>query len=96
MIINWLSTIFLLLIFIKIQMPILSKFRFRTPFDEFDNYLGEEMNTFSGFTENDIEEEVAEESEEVIAANTKEEINQKNYWNRMVKSIFKFYSDLFQ
>ncbi len=30
-------------------MPILNKFRLRSPVQEFENYLGEEMNTFAGF-----------------------------------------------
>jgi hypothetical protein len=78
-------------------MPVLSKFRLKTPFDEFENYLGEEMNTFSGFfKDNYVEEEIVESIEETIVEKEEEKIIQKSLWNRLKQSIFKFSSELFQ
>ena len=78
-------------------MPVLSKFRLKTPFDEFENYLGEEMNTFSGFfKDNYIEEEVIEQTEEEMVEKIEESVAQKSLWNRLKHSIFTFSSELFQ
>lgn len=46
-------------------MPILNKFRLRSPVQEFENYLGEEMNTFAGFYN---DESLVQEEKETINA----------------------------
>lgn len=71
-------------------MPILNKFRIRTPFEEFENYLGEEMNAFSGFFEESKKEN---EAEQTMEDSTSETIEQpvpvaENYWSK-IKSFFK-------
>ena len=77
-------------------MPVLSKFRIKSPFDEFENYLGEEMNTFSGFfKENYVEEDLIEETKDEIPEKIEEKIVTKSLWQRMIHSIFKFSSELF-
>ena len=71
-------------------MPILNKFRIRTPFEEFENYLGEEMNAFSGFFMEESKKE--NEVKETIEVSSEETVNSapvaKNYWLK-IKSFFK-------
>jgi hypothetical protein len=77
-------------------MPVLSKFRIKTPLDDFENYLGEEMNTFSGFySEGFNEEEFTDVLEEPTQEKNEAESIKESYWKRMLNSIFKFSSDLF-
>ncbi len=74
----------------KSNMPILNKFRFKTPFEEFENYLGEEMNAFSGFfmEESKEEKEVNETPEEITVVKMEEEHIADSYWLK-IKSFFK-------
>jgi hypothetical protein len=71
-------------------MPILNKFRLRTPFEEFENYLGEEMNAFSGFFIEETKE--AKELNETIETPAFEELKSEkvpdSYWLK-IKSFFK-------
>ena len=78
-------------------MPILNKFRIRTPLDEFENYLGEEMNTFAGFfiEESPKETEIVNASEGPIQEENKGQIIPQSFWTRLMNKIFKFSSDLF-
>ncbi len=72
-------------------MPILNKFRLRTPFEEFENYLGEEMNAFSGFFMEESKE--ANEMNQAIETPAFEEVKielvqDSSYWLK-IKSFFK-------
>lgn len=77
-------------------MPILNKSRLRTSFEEFENYLGEEMNAFSGFFMEELMEGLMEESQtEKIPETSVSEVLEKDesppavkrFWIRL-KSLF--------
>ena len=78
-------------------MPVLNKFRIKTPLDEFENFLGEEMNTFAGFflDETEKEQPVAEASEVPKQEEVEVKDVPQNRWNNYFRRIFKFSSDLF-
>lgn len=78
-------------------MPVLNKFRIRTPLDEFENYLGEEMNTFAGYflEEPTKENNLVEASEMPILEEENNQIITQSLWARLFRKIFKFSSDLF-
>ncbi len=79
-------------------MPVLNKFRIRTPLDEFENILGEEMNAFSElFWENNAEETNVELAPEPPVLDVgKKELEKNPLWLRRVKHFFfKISSDLF-
>ena len=78
-------------------MPVLNKFKIRSPFEEFENYLGEEMNTFSGFFSDVFieEEENLDNSPIAYTENIGIEEVRESFWKRMFQQIFKFSSELF-